>query len=165
MNPTGAAWLVVYVGVVVLANVLTTSLGPVQVGFGLVAPGGVYLAGLGFTARDFVQESLGRSWATWAVVLGSGLSALVSPGLALASGVAFLVSEMLDMLVYTPLRARQWLTAVVCSNVVGSVADSVIFVWLAFGSLDLWRGQVVGKLAATAVMVPVLFIYRRRRAR
>jgi hypothetical protein len=42
-----------------------------------------------------------------------GLSFLIAPTFALASGVAFLVSEAADLTVYTPLERRSWLGAVV----------------------------------------------------
>jgi uncharacterized PurR-regulated membrane protein YhhQ (DUF165 family) len=111
--------------------------------------------------RDLTQEQLGRAWTFGAILVGAGLSALVSPQFALASGVAFLVSEGLDFAVYTPLRARHWLGAVALSNTVGLVADSVLFLLLAFGSLEFLAGQVVGKAWMTALAVGVLWLWRR----
>jgi len=153
-------WLVAYIATVVLANVAVLRWGLVPVGFGLVAPAGVYFAGLAFTLRDLTQDALGRKWVLAAILIGAGLSALFSPALALASAIAFLVSELLDFAVYTPLREKRWLTAVTASNVVGAVADSAIFLWLAFGSLAFLPGQVWGKLLMTALAVAVLALYR-----
>ena len=63
--------------------------------------------------------------------------------LVLASGVAFLLSEFADLGVYTPLARRRLVLAVVASSVVGLVVDSIVFLWLAFGSLDVgWVGAV-----------------------
>ena len=39
-------------------------------------------------------------------------------------GTAFLLSELADFAVYTPLAERRWLTAVVASNIVGTIVDS-----------------------------------------
>ena len=64
------------------------------------------------------------------------------------------------MLVYTPLAERHFLGAVTASNVVGTVVDSALFLWLAFGSLALIEGQVVGKLLMTAVALPFVWIAR-----
>lgn len=153
-------WLVAYIATVVLANVAVLRWGLVPVGFGLVAPAGVYFAGLAFTLRDLTQDALGRKWVLAAILIGAGLSALFSPALALASAIAFLVSELLDFAVYTPLREKRWLTAVTASNIVGAVADSAIFLWLAFGSLAFLPGQVWGKLLMTALAVCVLALYR-----
>lgn len=156
------SWLVLYILTIVAANWAIVALGLVPVGFGLVAPAGVYAAGLAFTFRDLTQESLGR-WATvGAILIGSGVSALVSPQFAWASGIAFLVSELADFAVYTPLRRRSWLWAVGLSNTVGLVVDSGLFLLLAFGSLEFLAGQVVGKLWMTVLAVAMLRVWRDR---
>lgn len=156
-------WLLIYVACIVGANLAITLFGFVPVGFGLLAPAGVYVAGAAFTARDLVQEHLGRRWTVGAILIGAALSALLSPSLALASGVAFLVSELCDFVVYTPLRERGWLRAVFASNVVGTVVDSVLFLWLAFGSLQFLPGQVVGKTWVTLLFVGAVWLVRWRR--
>jgi uncharacterized PurR-regulated membrane protein YhhQ (DUF165 family) len=87
----------------------------------------------------------------------------VASSFAGASGVAFLVSESADLAVYTPLE-RRWVLGVLASNVVGAIVDSVIFLWLAFSSLALLKGQVVGKLWMTAAAVALLVVARRASA-
>ena len=156
--------LVGYIATIILANWAIQAFGVVPVGFGLLAPAGVYFAGLAFTLRDLVQEELGRLWTVAAIVLGAAVSALISPQFAIASGVAFLVSELADFAVYTPLRRRHWLAAVALSNTVGLVADSVLFLSLAFGSLDFLAGQVVGPAWMTILAVALLWTVRRRLA-
>lgn len=158
-------WLAGYIGSIFLANWLVVNLGVVPVGFGLMAPAAVYAVGLAFTLRDLTQESLGTRAVFAAIVVGAVLSALLSPAIALASGVAFLFSETADLLVYTPLRHRRWLGAVVASNLVGTVIDSVLFLILAFGSLAFLPGQVVGKLTMTALAVVVVLAIRQVRRR
>lgn len=156
--------LVGYIAVIVLANWAIETFGIVPVGFGLLAPAGVYFAGLVFTLRDLTQEQLGRRWTIGAMLVGAGLSALVSPMFALASGTAFLLSELADFAVYTPLRERNWLFAVALSNTVGLTIDSALFLTLAFGSLEFLPGQIVGKLWMTVLAVGVLWTLRRRLA-
>lgn len=150
---------------VAAANAAIIVFGLVPVGFGLMAPAGVYFAGLAFTLRDGLQEAGGRRWVVGAILGGAALSALLSGQLAAASGIAFLASELADYAVYTPLRRRSWLGAVVASNTVGLVVDSALFLWLAFGSLEFLAGQVVGKLWMTALAVALMAAYRARRAR
>ncbi|MFN8632497.1 MAG: VUT family protein [Chloroflexota bacterium] len=157
----GYALVVGYILVIVLANWAIQTFGIVPVGFGLAAPAGVYFAGLAFTLRDLVQEQLGRRWTVVAIVVGALVSAAISPQFALASGVAFLLSELADFAVYTPLRERNWLAAVAASNTVGLIADSALFLTLAFGSLEFLAGQIVGKLWMTALAVAVLWLVRR----
>ena len=160
----GLIALIGYIAVIVLANWAISTFGIVPVGFGLMAPAGVYFAGLAFTLRDLVQEQLGRGWTVLAIVAGGAVSALISPQFALASGVAFLLSELADFAVYTPLRQRNWLGAVALSNTVGLVADSVLFLALAFGSLEFLAWQIVGKLWMTVLAVALLWVWRRRLA-
>lgn len=150
-----------YVLTIVAANVAIGLIGPVPVGFGLMAPAGVYFAGLAFSLRDGLQETGGRRAAVFAILVGAALSATLSTGLALASGLAFLVSELADFAVYTPLRRRSWLAAVVASNTVGLIVDSALFLWLAFGSLDFLMGQIVGKFWMTGIAVAAIALYRR----
>jgi uncharacterized PurR-regulated membrane protein YhhQ (DUF165 family) len=154
--------LVGYVATIFAANWAISTFGAVPVGFGLLAPAGVYFAGLAFTLRDLTQETLGRWWTVGAIVLGAALSALVSPQFAVASGAAFLLSELADFLVYTPLRERNLPAAVAASNIVGLVIDSVLFLSLAFGSLEFLPGQVVGKLWMTVLAVLLIGALRRR---
>lgn len=156
-------WLALYVATIFAANLAIQTIGVVPVGFGLVAPAGVYFAGLAFTLRDLAQDHLGRWWTIGAILAGAALSALISPQFALASGLAFLFSELADMAVYTPLRQRHWIGAVVASNVVGFVVDSILFLALAFGSLDFLAGQLVGKVWMTAAAVAILWLWRRSR--
>ncbi len=161
-----AVILAAYVGTIVVANWAIHRFGWAPVGFGLLAPAGVYVAGLGFTLRDLLQELAGRRWTLAAIVAGATLSLAVGPWqLAAASATAFLLSELVDFAVYQPLRQRRWLVAVALSNAAGLVVDSVVFLWLAFGSLQFLAGQVVGKgwmtIAAVAVLAAGRFVWRR----
>lgn len=163
MNRTiGLAALAAYALTIFAANWAIVTFGVVPVGFGLMAPAGVYFAGLAFTLRDITQGTLGKAAALGAIVVGAALSALVSPQFALASGAAFLVSELIDFGVYTPLRRRNWLGAVALSNLVGLIVDSALFLSLAFGDLSFLPGQVVGKLWMTLLFVVPLWLVRRR---
>jgi queuosine precursor transporter len=162
MRKFGLAVLAAYIATIPAANWLVTRYGPVPVGFGLFAPAGVYLAGLAFTLRDLVQESLGRRAVLAAIAAGTVLSLLLADGrIAVASGTAFLLSEVADFAVYTPLRQRRFLLAVAASNTVGLLLDSVVFLWLAFGSLAFLPGQLVGKALMTLAALPVLWLARR----
>lgn len=156
-------YLLGYIATIVLANWFIQAFGIWPIGFGLYAPAGVLWVGVSFTMRDLTQEALGKRWVLLAILIGAALSAFVSLQFALASGVAFLVSELADFAVYTPLRARNWLGAVALSNTVGLVLDSALFLWLAFGSLDFIWGQIVGKGYMTILAVFILWIVRYRR--
>lgn len=147
-----------FVAAVVGANLAVEAIGIVPVGFGLMAPAAVYFVGLALVARDFVQERYGPVGSLAAVAVGGVLSLAVAPSFALASTVAFLLSEVADLAVYTPLRRRGLTRAVLASNAVGAVVDSVVFLGLAFGSLAFLRGQVLGKVWATLAALAVLHV-------
>ena len=105
-----ANWLISNVGTTCVPN------GPclVPVGFGLLAPSGVFVIGLALVLRDFVQRHLGRDWTITAILAGATLSAFMAPpALVLASTASFLLSELADMGVFTPcvrgaLRSPCW---------------------------------------------------------
>ena len=158
----GIAAAVAFVATVFAANWAINRFGIVSVGFGLRAPAAVYFAGLAFSLRDLVQRALNKKAVVVAIVAGAICSAFVSPHLAFASGTAFLVSELGDFAVYTPLARRYPITAVVASNTVGAAVDSLLFLSLAFGSLAFFWGQVVGKTWVTVATVALLVALRLR---
>lgn len=164
--PLTAATAALFLGCILAANHVTTEYGMVPVGFGLVTTAGTYLAGLTFVLRDSLQDLAGKAATVGLIVLGAGLSYFVAdPFIALASGVAFLVSELADLCVYTPLRRRGYIRAAVASNIVGAFVDTVLFLWIAgFPIAGAIAGQMVGKVAVTAVVVALVTAFRVRRA-
>ena len=154
-----ANWLISNVGTTCLPN------GPclVPVGFGLLAPSGVFVIGLALVLRDFVQRHLGRDWTITAILAGAALSAfMAAPALVLASFASFLLSELADMGVYTALRERRLALAVLASGLVGAIVDSAVFLLLAFGNLAYLEGLIVGKLWASLAAFGLLIALRRR---
>lgn len=141
-----------------------------------LAPAGVYFAGLSFGLRDALHEVAGKAWRWWvfsAIALGCLLAyhlgdAFQIPtghvSLALASAIAFGLSESADLLIYAPLRERHWPRAVVASNIVGALVDSAVFLWLAFGSLNFFWGQVGGKTLMVLPAILLVWLVRRHRA-
>jgi uncharacterized PurR-regulated membrane protein YhhQ (DUF165 family) len=153
-----ANWMIGHVGTVCVPG------GPclVPVAPGLLAPSGVLTVGAALVLRDVVQRCLGLIWGLLAIAIGTLLSALIAPAaLVIASCFAFALSECVDFAVYTPLQRRQLTLAVVASSIVGLVVDSVVFLGLAFGSLDFLAGQIVGKLWAVLIAIPLMRLLRR----
>lgn len=159
----GAIYVTIYLASIVASAALVEYIGVIPVGFGLMAPAGAYVIGLTMVFRDLTQDQLGPRWTYGALLVGTLLSVLVSPMIAFAAAVAFLVSETLDQLTYTPLRKHSLVIAVLASNAVGIVADSVLFTQLAFGTIEYAPGQIWAKAVSTVAAVIVLkLIYRRR---
>jgi len=157
-----ANWLIGNAGTFCVPN------GPclIPVAPGVMAPSGVLMIGLALVLRDLVQRRLGVNWALGAIFVGAALSAYIAPpALVIASTVAFLLSELIDLGVYTPLQKRGLVLAVAASSIVGLMVDSVVFLWLAFGSLDYLSGQVIGKTWMVLLALPIVALLRRRDAR
>lgn len=150
-----ANWMIGNVGTVCLSD------GPclIPVFPGIDAPSGVLMIGLALVLRDAVHEKLGATWALIGILLGATLSYfLADPFIALASLVAFAISELSDFAVYAKIRTRSKLMAVAASGIVGSAVDSVLFLGIAFGSMAHIEGQIIGKILMTLVAVAVLKI-------
>lgn len=149
-----------YIGTIVAANWTSTHCSHWAVG-PLIVPAGTLWAGATFSLRDLLHDTLGTRGVAIVIAMGTGLSwALASPQIAIASVVAFAVSELLDSLVYARLRARSRLHAMVASNVAGLLVDSILFAPLAFGTFAAAPGQVLGKAATTGLTVAALLIVR-----
>jgi queuosine precursor transporter len=154
-----ANWLIGHLGTTCVPQ------GPclIPVAPGLMAPSGVTMAGIALVLRDLVQRRLGAAVSALAIVAGSGLSALYAPAaLVVASAIAFLLSEFADLAVYTPLARRRLVAAVIASSCAGLIVDSIVFLWLAFGSLDFIAGQVIGKAWMVVLSIPLVAWLRRR---
>ena len=167
MNPRhirGALFVFAYLTSIVLAAWLVVHVGVVPVGLGLMAPAAAYVVGVTMVLRDLAQDQIGPRWTYAAMIVATVLSAAVSPAVALASALAFIASETLDMLVYTPIRRTgRIITAVLASNAVAIVADSAIFLQVAFGDLSFFWGQAWAKAVSTVgVALLLTLIYRRR---
>jgi hypothetical protein len=154
-----ANWMIGHIGTACLPN------GPcvVPVAPGILAPSGVLLVGAALVLRDLVQRRLGIEFGIAAIVAGAVLSAGFAPrSWVLASAAAFLMSEFADFAIYTPLARRRLVLAVLASSMAGLVVDSLVFLWLAFGSLDFLPGQLIGKAWMVLLSVPFVAYLRRR---
>ena len=178
-----------YVGVVVMAQVGTNKIVDVPL-TGLTAPGGTFLIGIALsmieiahrtapTRREgFVnaQVMVACGWVA-SVILAGYLAVLnvMSPDdplfdrlagtwrIVVASLLAFAVSETIDNSLGTWLRDRvhdAW--RVIGTNAISVPLDSVVFLLVAFGSLEFIEGQIVVKYAATVLVgIPLVLLLRR----
>ena len=161
----GSNWLITHAGIPAGHG---THLTPV--GFGLLAPSGVWAAAVSFPARDVVQRIAGRWLGILAIVAGAALSwKLSDPHIAVASGVTYLCSESLDMAVYTWLQRKAkavsvfwFVVAVLASGCAAIVLDSVLFLHLAgIYSTAGVEGLILGKFWVILAAVPATWGLRR----
>ena len=157
MKPSAVGALVVYVAAIVAANVATDRWGLVPVGFGLLVTAGTFAAGFALLARDVVQRTGGQVWVAVGIAAGGVLSwFLANPALAVASVLAFTVSEVVDWGVFTRAAGRGFIAAALLSGVIAAPVDTVLFLWVAGFPLT-WPvvlGQFLGKVV-WATLVPL----------
>ncbi len=105
-----------------------------------------------FLITDLTNRRLGMRAARRVVYVGFGLAVtlsiyLATPRIAIASGSAFLIAQLLDVQVFDRLREREWWQAPLVSSVLGSVIDTALFFTLAFAGTGLpWMTWAVGDL-------------------
>jgi queuosine precursor transporter len=98
---------------------------------------GAFTYPLAFLVTDLANRSQGPATARFIVLAGFVVAVLLSvwlatPRIAVASGTAFLVGQLLDISVFNRLRNASWWVAPWIASVVGSIVDTAIFFSLAF---------------------------------
>jgi len=164
---------ILYCSSIVLANIMVSYFGIINL-FGLTFPAGAIFIGLTFSFRDFVQREFGHK--VWyfmilsmalTTVTGILLSHLPIPlwKVALASSVAFIVSEAIDWLAYT-LLSKNMFYRITVSNLFSAPIDSILFVGIAFGSFNFLNppvyGQAIVKYVSGLLVLPLL-IYNQKK--
>lgn len=115
---------------------------------------GSILVGAVFVARDYAQRNVGGRKVLYAMAAGIAITAAMSGRLALASGLAFAVSEGFEAVIFTVTR-RPFRERVVRSAVPSVVLDSAVFLLVAgFFTPALFLAQVISKLVAILVFIP-----------
>ena len=119
---------IAYVVSIVLVNIGFVYVTPVPL-LGEMFPPMSLLVGVIFILRDFAQREIGHK-VLGAMAIGAVLSYLMAdPFVAIASVVAFIISELADWAVYTftkkPLGQR-----ILISSAVGTPIDSAVFLWM-----------------------------------
>ena len=106
---------------------------------------GAFSYPLAFLVTDLTNRLFGPRVARRVVYVGFavavGLSVYFStPRIAIASGTAFLVGQLLDVGVFNALRERAWWKAPAFSSLLGSFVDTLLFFSLAFAPLFAFAG-------------------------
>jgi uncharacterized PurR-regulated membrane protein YhhQ (DUF165 family) len=146
------------VAVVTASNILVQypvqfDLGPIHLGD--ILTWGAFTYPFAFLVSDLTNRHDGPTQARVVVLVGFlfglGLSFwLATPRIAVASGSAFLIGQLLDIAIFQRLRNRYWLIPPLSASLVGSLLDTAIFFTLAFAPafafIDLWFGMEDGSL-------------------
>jgi uncharacterized PurR-regulated membrane protein YhhQ (DUF165 family) len=161
--------VIAMVVVVASANVL------VQVPINQWLTYGAFTYPISFLVTDLTNRRYGPAAARRVVYVGFALAVVLSivlatPRIALASGAAFLVAQLLDVLIFDRLRRRTWWQAPFISSSIASAIDTLLFFALAFaGTAVPWPTLAIGdygvKLTVAVVMlVPFRLLMSRTAA-
>lgn len=116
---------------------------------------GAFTYPIAFLVNDLTNRRFGKEAARKVVLAGFALAVVLSiwlatPRIAIASGSAFLVAQLLDTQIFDRLRHDAWWKPPLVSTVIGSVVDTVLFFSLAFAAsfafLDTGLGMEDGSL-------------------
>ncbi len=124
---------------------------------------------LAFLVNDLVNRFYGASQARKVVYVGFAVGVALSLSvesidtrIALASGTAFLIAQLLDVSIFDRLRVGKWWIAPSVSSAISSIVDTVLFFGIAFAGTGLpWMQWATGDLGVKwAVAAGSLLVYR-----
>lgn len=114
-----------------------------------------------FLVTDLTNRLFGAAAARKVVFAGFAIAVLVSiivasPRIAIASGSAFLISQLMDVSIFDKLRSGQWWRAPLISSMVGAVVDTFIFFSFAFAAKFSFLGAGLDFAVQSAPLLGVL---------
>lgn len=119
---------------------------------------------ISYFVTDLTNRRFGTASARRVVYIGFALAVvasiwLASPRIALASGAAFLVSQLMDVAIFDRLRRRAWWQPPLFSSVIGSLVDTALFFALAFyGTSMPWVTLAVGDYGVKVAIAALLLL-------
>jgi len=134
-----------------------------------------------FLVTDLANRKYGKQKARKIVYLGFFLGViltlffstnfkdLISIRIAIGSGTAFLIAQLLDVQVFDKLRKKVWFVAPLASSLLGSFVDTVLFFFIAFSKTGLpWISLAIGDfsvkvLIALVMLIPFKFLLNKVR--
>ena len=131
---------------------------------------GAFTYPIAFLITDLANRSYGKQIARKIVYFGfvvgisftlffsTNFSDLISVRIAIGSGTAFIVAQLLDVQIFDKLREKSWYVAPLSSSVIGSTVDTFLFFSISFYAtgvpwFTLSLGDLTIKLLVTLVML------------
>lgn len=115
-----------------------------------------------FLVTDLLNRTEGPKAANRVIYVGFAVAviasiALATPRIAIASGTAFLMAQLLDVQVFDRLRSGSWWKAPLVSSTIASALDTVLFFSIAFYGTDVpWQTLLLGDFLVKLVIAFVL---------
>ncbi|MEM9549754.1 MAG: queuosine precursor transporter [Pseudomonadota bacterium] len=140
-------------GIIAMAAIVVASNILVQLLFGQWLTWGAFTYPLAFLVTDLTNRIYGASQARRVVFIGfvvgvicsligtqiiGEFGPLVTLRIAIGSGTAFLVAQLLDVAIFSALRDGRWWRAPLASTLVGSTVDTALFFSIAFSAQLAW---------------------------
>jgi len=163
--------LPVLMGVVVLSSNYLVQFPIKYYGLEEILTYGAFTYPIAFLITDLANRSYGKLAARKIVYIGfiigisstlffsTNFSDLISVRIAIGSGTAFIVSQLLDVQIFDKLRKKEWFVAPLASSFIGSVVDTFLFFFISFyGTGIAWVTLSVGDLAVKIFVALLMLI-------
>ncbi len=132
---------------------------------------GAFSYPIAFLITDLVNRTYGKFIARRVVYLGfflgvlvtiffsTNFSDLISIRIAIGSGTAFLVAQLLDVQVFDKLRKKKWFVAPLGSSLIGSTIDTFLFFSIAFYATGIpWITLSLGDLTVKVLVALIMLV-------
>ena len=132
---------------------------------------GAFSYPLAFLIVDLVNRSYGKIIARKIVYIGffigiiftllfsTNFSEIISLRIAIGSGTAFIVAQLIDVQIFDKLREKKWFVAPLTSSLVGSTVDTFLFFSISFYGTEMpWLTLSFGDLTVKILMALVMLI-------
>ena len=132
---------------------------------------GAFSYPIAFLITDLANRSYGKLVARKIVYIGfaigisftlifsTNFADLISVRIAIGSGTAFLVAQLLDVQIFDKLRKRKWFIAPLTSSLIGSTVDTFLFFSISFYATGIpWVTLSLGDLAVKILVALVMLI-------
>ena len=163
--------LSVLMGVVVLSSNYLVQFPIKYYGLEEILTYGAFTYPIAFLITDLANRSYGKLGARKIVYIGfiigisftlfftTKFSDLISVRIAIGSGTAFIVAQLLDIQIFDKLRKKEWFVAPLISSFIGSLIDTFLFFSIAFyGTGIAWVTLSVGDLAVKIFVALLMLI-------
>jgi len=163
--------LPVLMGVVVLSSNYLVQFPIKYYGLEEILTYGAFTYPIAFLITDLANRSYGKLVARKIVYIGfiigisftlfftTNFSDLISVRIAIGSGTAFIVAQLLDVQIFDKLREKEWFVAPLTSSFIGSVVDTFLFFSISFyGTGIAWVTLSVGDLAVKIFVALLMLI-------